>query len=521
MLLFATCQKELDKPVGNNKVVLSPISVDSVYYFLTKVRVQLTSDEGNTITDHGFCWAITPNPDVNSNLISLGKRENSGTFSTEIKGLDENTRYYIRAFTTFAGNTIYNEQREITTLKTGKPQITTAELSDITLISAICGGEIESDSGYAVTTSGICWDTDNQFNENQCLGKDVNTSGESEFSLNITGLTESTTYYVKAYATNQKGTGYGDVRQLIPCKIPPAVTTKNITNPGSISAMCGGNVTSDGNAKVTARGICWNITGNPALDNCINFTSDGQGTGTFTSNITNLTPSTTYYVKAYAINSAGTGYGQVEQFATIAPWPCGTSFAITHTAGSTAPVNKTVSYGTVQTNLTGSDKCWITQNLGADLQATSATDATEASVGWYWQFNKKQGYKHDGTTRTPNTTWITSINENSHWLNANDPCTLLLGSGWRIPTKTEWEMADATGGWSNYNQTYASVLKLHAVGCLLPSDGSLYGRISTGSYWSSLQSDSGSGWSLISNSFNSGMNINSKAIGGSLRCLRD
>ena len=68
-----------------------------------------------------------------------------------------------------------------------------------------------------------------------------------------------------------------------------------------------------------------------------------------------------------------------------------------HTAGTVAPVTKTVTYGTVLTDIGGTgSKCWITQNLGADQQATSATDATEASAGWYWQFGRKQGFKHDG-----------------------------------------------------------------------------------------------------------------------------
>ncbi len=78
---------------------------------------------------------------------------------------------------------------------------------------------------------------------------------------------------------------------------------------------------------------------------------------------------------------------------------CGSSLTINHVAGVVAPVTKTVTYGTV-TNIPGeTSKCWITSNLGADHQATAINDATEASAGWYWQFNRKQGYKHDGTTQ--------------------------------------------------------------------------------------------------------------------------
>ncbi len=201
---------------------------------------------------------------------------------------------------------------------------------------------------------------------------------------------------------------------------------------------------------------------------------------------------------------------------------CGNTLTVTHDdAGGVAPVDKTVTYGTVSTNLSGATKCWITQNLGATDQASSATDSDEPSAGWYWQFNRKQGYKHDGTTRTPNTTWISPIDESSDWLPANDPCTILLGTGWRIPTKTEWENADNTGGWDNYTETYNSVLKLHAAGYLYSSDGSLNNRGSVGDYWSSTQNSSTSGWFLYFISGYSNMYNDSKANGISLRCLRD
>ena len=67
----------------------------------------------------------------------------------------------------------------------------------------------------------------------------------------------------------------------------------------------------------------------------------------------------------------------------------------------------------------------------------------------------------------------TSINENSDWLAANDPCALELGSGWRLPTSTEWTNVDASGGWTDWNGPWNSALKMHAAGYLLVSDGSL------------------------------------------------
>ncbi len=202
---------------------------------------------------------------------------------------------------------------------------------------------------------------------------------------------------------------------------------------------------------------------------------------------------------------------------TTACVSCPPSLAINHTIGSVAPETKSVTYGVVLSNLTGADKCWITRNLGASTQATSATDATDASAGWYWQFNRKQGYMVG-----PTPAWtITSIDETSDWVAAQDPCTIELGTGWRIPTKTEWENADANGGWDNYNDTYASVLKLHAAGYLVSSDGSLDYRGTHGFYWSSIQDNATYGRNLYFDSSGSSLYFDDKAYGFSVRCLRD
>jgi len=88
-----------------------------------------------------------------------------------------------------------------------------------------------------------------------------------------------------------------------------------VTSIGTTSAACGGDVTSDGGAAVTSRGVCWGTTSNPTTTG--SKTTDGSGTGVFASSITGLSPVTTYHVRAYAINSAGTAYGTDLAFTTI------------------------------------------------------------------------------------------------------------------------------------------------------------------------------------------------------------
>lgn len=102
----------------------------------------------------------------------------------------------------------------------------------------------------------------------------------------------------------------------------PEVFTSDVTNITSNSAKCGGNITNDGGASVTSRGICWSTSPNPTVSS--NHVASGSGTGTFTCNITGLNQTTTYYVRAYATNSAGTSYGEQKMFTTtVAPPPVG------------------------------------------------------------------------------------------------------------------------------------------------------------------------------------------------------
>jgi len=300
----------------------------------------------------------------------------------------------------------------------------------------------------------------------------------------------------------------------------PTVFTSSVINITQTTATSGSEVTDDGGAEVTTRGVCWSTSTNPTIAD--SHTSDGTGIGTFVSNLTELTPNTPYFARAYATNSEGTAYGNEVNFTTLsAGFTCGSSLTINHVTGEVAPVNKTVTYGTV-TNIPGEpSKCWITSNLGADHQATAVSDATEPSAGWYWQFNIKQGYKHDGTTRTPNTLWLSSISENSDWTTANDPCAIELGNGWRVPTYMEWFNVDAGGNWLFWNGPWESDLKMHAAGYLNNGDGSLTYRGADGSYWSSSQTDATRTWVFSFYAGYCGRGINLKAYGFPLRCIRE
>ena len=94
----------------------------------------------------------------------------------------------------------------------------------------------------------------------------------------------------------------------------PVVTTEEVTGITSMSAKTGGSITDDGGAEISEKGICINTTGNPTVRN--QRTIDGSGSSSFTSNLILLAPDTYYYVRAYARNKAGTGYGDQKEFST-------------------------------------------------------------------------------------------------------------------------------------------------------------------------------------------------------------
>jgi hypothetical protein len=247
-------------------------------------------------------------------------------------------------------------------------------------------------------------------------------------------------------------------------------------------------------------GDYFSVGGNPNY--CVKKTLSASGTVT-TTNVNNCAP-------------CDTG-GKYCDNGVCNTWTCGKCFSVTHTAGSVAPATATISYSTITSSLSGASKCWILQNLGASQQATSATDSANASAGWYWQFNRAQGYAVG-----PSPAWtITSLSEGTGWLAENDPCTLLLGSGWRLPTYYEWQNADTSGSWNNFYNPYSSALKIHGAGYLYAANGSLGGRGSYSAYWSSTYSTAENGGDFEADGANSAAWYTPRANGLSVRCLKD
>ncbi|HUX95040.1 MAG TPA: hypothetical protein VMV47_04845 [Bacteroidales bacterium] len=466
----------------------------------------INSDGGASVIERGVCWSTSPNPTVTDSKTTDGI--GTGGFISSLTGLAPGTTYYVRAYATNSAGTAYGSNEISFKTNSVVPAISTSVITLITSSTASCGGNITTDGGAPVTIRGVCWSTSH---DPTIADERTNDgSGSGSFTSNLSGLRAKTIYYVRAYATNTVGTAYGNELNFETSEGVPIITTTTATSITTTTATTGGNITYDGGATVAARGVCWSTSQDPTLID--SHTDDGSGNSSFTSNLSGLKAGTTYFVKAYATNSVGTSYGNQISFVT--------SLTVTHTAGDVAPVTKTVTYGIVETNLSGEKKCWITQNLGADNQAIDVNDTTETAAGWHWQFNRKQGFKYDGITLTPDIPWITAIDEVSNWTAVDDPCSILLGNFWRIPTLTEWSNIIDNGGWYTINDAYNSVLKLHGAGWI-GEGGGIGFRGTSSRIWSSIQDNSTSGWYLGINSDASYIGLDQKVGGYTLRCLRD
>ena len=192
------------------------------------------------------------------------------------------------------------------------PLVTTDKTSNVGVVLLVCQGSVLNDGGSKLTSRGFCWNTtpdptieDSNINVGKSLGV---------FESIISALNPGTTYYIRAYATNEIGTAYGETLTFTTLSGAATLTTATATNISDISASCGGNITNSGGVSITERGVCWSTEINPSIED--NKVVRGSGTGSFTCDITGLAPNTTYYVRSYATSIAGTFYGESISFIT-------------------------------------------------------------------------------------------------------------------------------------------------------------------------------------------------------------
>lgn len=372
-------------------------------------------------------WALSDEPEA--------RRTNTATIHYWLENYREKKK--IGQLSTFSGdddNNYIQDQYQENILPPSVPTLSSPSnnSTDIETSTTLSWNASERATSYSLQVS-----TNNSFSNTV-----VNQDGLTSTNYNVSDLNNSTNYYWRVKATNDNGSSdWSDVWLFTtadPAKTLPSVTTSSITNITQTTATCGGNISSDGNAVVTVRGVCWSTSENPEITDY--KTSDGTGTGEFTSNITGLTPNTTYYVSAYATNSEGTAYGESKQFLTE-NGGVSTGFFTDSRDDNT--------YATVEI----SNQVWMAENL-------AYLPAVYPSSSWSNTEPHYHVYDYNGTSissakATANYTtygvlynWPAAMAGTSSSDSNPSGVQGVCPSGWHLPSDQEWKTLEMALGMS-------------------------------------------------------------------------
>jgi hypothetical protein len=259
------------------------------------------------------------------------------------------------------------------------PILTTNAITNIFTATATSGGNITNNGGNPILSSGICWAT----SQNPTISNSVYNNGSNilgSYTSYMSGLTPNTTYYVRSFASNSAGTTYGNQLTFSTIALrAPAITTGSITSKTAITATAAGNLTDSGTASITSRGICYATTINPTTANTV-VANATNSLGSFTVNLSDLLPSTTYHYRAYATNAVNTSYGADSVFTTAATSiPTVTTTTATSITGTTCVSGGNVTYsgGAI---VTARGVCWSTAINPTVALTTKTIDSSGTGI---------------------------------------------------------------------------------------------------------------------------------------------
>lgn len=270
-------------------------------------------DGGSPIINCGVCWSTNALPTVaDNNTLSPFTSNN---FTSYLTGLEPGTSYWVRAYATNNKGTWYGNQVYFATYPE-LPSITT-DISSITPTSAVVSGHLKYGKGIFIQKAGVCFSKsenptiDDNFIE--CILE------EDSFSANLKKLVGGVLYYARPYVIVTLAANahlfiiYGNQVSFSTFQILPTITTLPVSAIDITTATASGYVPGNGGEHLISRGICLDTTSVPSLTNCIPIEGDE---GYFHVNLENLLPGTDYYYRAYATNSVGTVYGEIQHFTT-------------------------------------------------------------------------------------------------------------------------------------------------------------------------------------------------------------
>lgn len=263
------------------------------------------------IKERGFCWSENDNPSIENNKIIVGS--GTGEFKTDITGLLPDKIYYIRAYAINPSGVWYGEVRKQQTFPGYWPKVELDSVSEQGAGNVRMYGRVTDDGGYPSTIRGFCYSTNQIPKPDTSDFKIYCGTGQGAYDTIVSGLSAGD-WYVVAFAINGQGISYSSSSTKITVSSPgpgptvPTVVTSPSVTVGSISASVSGSVSSDGGSPITALGFCYSTNPNPDI-----ITGQVESVTIITFNFSTflapLNSGTTYYIRAYATNAVGTGYG--------------------------------------------------------------------------------------------------------------------------------------------------------------------------------------------------------------------
>lgn len=290
---------------------------------ISKITHESVSVTGNVlsvgndtgVTEHGHVWSTSSSPTTDNLKTTLGKKDKAGVFTSELSGLSPNTTYHVRAYAVNSIGTAYGEEKTFITLP-DEMKISTSSAENITHNSATLGGYITYDGGNVVSERGVCWAE----HKNPTIDDDHKPSTDQgeRFSVRVQTLTVQTAYWCRAYVIAETGKIYygNDVFFNTTHEIlPPKTAASSITDIDTDMAVVSSSVVDDGRGNVSEAGFVYSKSINPTIDDF--KVSCGAQKGDFSTVLYDLEDNTTYYVRSYAVNEAGPGYGEETFFTTL------------------------------------------------------------------------------------------------------------------------------------------------------------------------------------------------------------
>ena len=379
-------------------------NAENVSYTTASAKAKVIADGGATVTERGFCYSTSnTNPTLSDGKITVGN--GTGNFNYSFTGLTDNTTYYIRSYATNSVGTAYGNTINFTTIEIIAPTVAATTATNVSYTSVTLGGNVTNENGATVTERGVCYGTSTNptINDNKVTAE----NGTGTFTVSVANLADGVTFYARAYAINERGITYGEAVSFTTTKITaPMVTTTIASNISYTSVTLGGNVIAENGASVTERGVCWSTSSNPTVNN--SKQSVGSGTGTFTTNITGLSDGVTYYVRAYAINSVGTTYGE-QRIITLKKFPVGCipfEFSVSDT--------KKILFSQGNLQYQASTGTWRFAEHQYDIIGDANKNISSTYTGWIDLFGwGTSGYngKNPYMTSTENSDYVNGLND--------------------------------------------------------------------------------------------------------------